>query len=173
MNEAPSSDEETVLAIRWPYSHSEEGRTFDWDNAFDSLLSFMSHHDPTDDERRPLLSDLAAERLGSAIADEAHVRYDFVWPSVADARRRLIPILDALQARERRAAGAIEAFSYGCLNLHSYHKFHQVLILEWLQALRDDGLDTPGRLIAEIRMWPRGRQRRARPSLPLQTPRPR
>ncbi len=106
--------------------------------------------------RRALLSDVAAERLGEAISAEASTRYDFVWPPVVVVRTRLGPIFAAIEAREARTPGAIEAFSYGLLDLHQFHKLHQVVMLEWLQDLRLAGMETSARLIAEIRLWPWG-----------------
>jgi hypothetical protein len=128
----------------------------DWDSVFERLLSFMSQDVPIVWDHRPLLSDLAAERLGRAIHDEPNTRYDFVWPPVAVVRERLLPIFEAIEAREARVPGAIEAFSHGLGGLHHHHKLHQVIILEWLQDLQLRGMDTPGRLIAEIRLWPWG-----------------
>lgn len=154
--------EEELFAIRWPTRKNSDGAV--WDTVFQQLLAFMDRDEPVSGDHRALLSDAAAERLGSALASEASDRYNFVWPTVAEARARLRPIFTALEAREARAAGAIEAFSYGCLNLHHFHHLHQVLLLEWLQGLHARGLDTPGRLIAEIRLWPWGDSAsRARP----------
>lgn len=156
--------EEELLAIKWPSRKEPEAQV--WENVFRRLLVLMDRDEPISDDHRALLSDAAAERLGSALAGEASYRYDFVWPTVAEARARLQPIFEALQAREARAAGAIEAFSYGCSGLHNFHHLHQVLIIEWLQRLVSQGLDSPGRLIAEIRFWPWGDSAfRARPIL--------
>ncbi len=166
-NEESASPLDELLTVTWP-SRSEPGDGAAWDAAFERLLSFMTRDDAIEDDRRPFLSDLAAEKLGRALPAEADTRYDFVWPPVLEVRKRLDPILAAIEARERREPGALEAFSYGygCLNLHRYHKLLQVLILDWLQPLRDTGLDTPGRLIAEIRLWPWGdSESRARPKL--------
>ncbi|MEO8540914.1 MAG: hypothetical protein ABI577_14325 [bacterium] len=165
MNEESDGAVEELFAISWP-TRSEKSDGRDWDSAFERLLAFMDRDDAIADDDRPLLSDHAAERLGGAIADEASDRYDFVWPKVSEARARLRPIFDALDAREARAPGAIEAFSRGLGGLRTFHHLHQVLILEWLQGLGAQGLDTPGRLIAEIRLWPWGDSApRARPIL--------
>ncbi len=145
---------EELLAVDY-WSRKETRGDQDWDDIFQQLLSFMSDDLPIDFDR-PLLSDVAAERLGNAIGAEASHRYGYAWPKVAEVRARLAPIFEAVTARERRAPGAVEAFSHGCLDLHSFHKLHQVLIVEWLQALQGSGVDTPERLVAEIRLWPWG-----------------
>ena len=155
MNVDGPSQLEELLALRWPMRPTKPSDQ-DWDSVFLRLLSFMSQDVPIVWDHRPLLSDLAAERLGAAIHDEPNTRYDFVWRrwqwfEGGFVQSSMPSKLARSECRERSQPSLT-----GCEVSTTITSSIKWIILEWLQDLQLRGMDSPGRLIAEIRLWPWG-----------------
>jgi hypothetical protein len=135
-----------------------EGHMFDADQVrvddlTARLLPMMTIDEPTeaDDVESKPLSTAAAELLGGVVARAASLSMLGPWPQIRAVRSRIAPVLAAIESREHRLPGAMDAFSYHLGGL-TYEPVHRFVTVEWLQGLEESGFWGPGPLIAATRI---------------------